>query len=54
MTKEAKRSNLAQVKLALAKKYENLARLTRSKPRKKSLLNRMEQYVREARKAGQM
>lgn len=52
MTKTAKGSHLAEVKLALAKKYENLARITRSRPRRKSLLNRVARYRSEAKKAG--
>ncbi len=52
MTKEAKNAHLAEVKLALAKKYENLARVTRSKPRKKRLLNHADRFFRQARDAG--
>ncbi len=50
MTKEAKSAHLAEVKLALAKKYEHLAATARSKPRKQRLLNRADRYHREARK----
>lgn len=51
MTKAQKDSHLAEVKLALAKKYENLARITGSRPRRKTLLNRAARYFRDAKKA---
>ncbi len=45
---ETTQAKLAQTKLALAKKYENLARLSGSKPRRQRLLNRAEGYRRQA------
>lgn len=52
MTKEAKLAHLAEVKLALAKKYENLARVAGSKPAKKRLMNHADRFLRQAKKAG--
>jgi hypothetical protein len=51
MTKEKTLANLAEVKRALAKKYENLARVTKSKPRKKTLMNHADRFLRQAKKA---
>lgn len=42
MAKEKR--TLVDVKLALAAKYENLARITTSKPRQKTYLLRAERY----------
>ena len=41
-------AKLAQVKLALARKCDNLARLAGSKPRRKTLLNHAAKFRREA------
>lgn len=48
MTQETKRIKLVQTKLALAEKYDNLARLTKSKPRRKRLLHHAEDFRRQA------
>ncbi len=48
MSKAAKSNHLAEVKLALAKKYENLVRISKSKPRKKVFRNRVTRYRQEA------
>ncbi|NLX96651.1 MAG: hypothetical protein GXY83_10785 [Rhodopirellula sp.] len=48
MSKAAKSNHLAEVKMALARKYDNLARIAKSKPRRRVLLNRAIQYRREA------
>jgi hypothetical protein len=47
MNGNAKKS-LAEVKIALAKKYENLAQLTKSIPRKKNLLVHAGRFRRQA------
>jgi len=48
MTAENNNAKLAQVKLALARKYVNLARLSGSKPRSKRLLNHAHRFRRQA------
>lgn len=52
MTSTALRSKQIQAKLALARKYENLALVARSKPRRRRLLNRVERYLRQAEQLG--
>lgn len=41
-------SKLAETKLALYKKYMNLARISNSKPRRVTFLNKAERYRRQA------
>ena len=48
MTLKQDREKLAQVKLALAEKYENLASTIHSKPRKVSYLRHVERFRRQA------
>jgi hypothetical protein len=48
MTLKQDRENLAQVKLALADKYENLAATIHSKPRKVSYLRHVDKFRRQA------
>jgi hypothetical protein len=45
----AKCAKLAEVKLALARKYENLAKLSHSKPKRKTLLLHVDRFRRQAR-----
>lgn len=52
MTKGAQRSKRIQAKLALARKYENLAMVARSTPRRRRLLNRVDRYLRQAEQLG--
>jgi phage regulator Rha-like protein len=51
MANAEKSSHLSEVKLALAKKYENLARITKSRPRKRKLRNRVAELLRQAKEA---
>ncbi len=48
MTLMQDRENLAQVKLALAEKYENLAGTIKSRPRKASYLRHADRFRRQA------
>jgi len=48
MTAEGKHAKLMQTKLALARKYENLARAVSSKPRKERLMHQAARYRRQA------
>lgn len=48
MTLKQDRENLAQVKLALVEKYENLARTIKSRPRKASYLRHANRFRRQA------
>jgi hypothetical protein len=48
MSTEGKHAKLVETKLALAKKYENLAAVVSSKPRKKRLLHHVARYRRQA------
>ena len=47
MTTENRHAKLVQTKLALARKYGNLARTVSSKPRKKRLLHEAARYRRQ-------
>ena len=47
-TTTAAKNHLVDVKLALAAKYDRLALLTGSRPRRKSYVNRAERYRRQA------
>jgi hypothetical protein len=47
--KQVKNAKLAEVKLALARKYENLAKLSPSKPKRKTLLLHVARFRRQAR-----
>jgi hypothetical protein len=47
MSMEGKHSKLIETKLALLKKYENLATIVSSKPRKKRLLHQAGRYRRQ-------
>lgn len=46
-TKTKKIERLIQTKQALAKKYDNLAKISGSKPRKKKLHNQANKYTRQ-------
>ena len=48
MTIKQDRENLARVKLALADKYENLAKTISSKPRKTNYLRHVDKFRRQA------
>ncbi len=48
MTRQNHEVRLAGVKSAMAKKYESLARLSGSKPRQRTLLNKAAKYRRQA------
>jgi hypothetical protein len=48
MSTEGKHAKLVEIKLALAKKYGNLAAAVSSKPRKKRLLHQAARYRRQA------
>ena len=48
MSTERKQARLVATKLALAKKYENLAAAVSSTPRKKRLLHQAARYRRQA------
>ena len=48
MTRAAKMSRLVETKMALCRKYENLARISNSQPRRVTLLNRADFYRRQA------
>lgn len=48
MTLQQDRAKLVQVKLALAAKYENLAKVVKSKPRQKTWLHQAEKFRRQA------
>ncbi len=48
MTLQQDRANLRDVKLALAKKYEHLAKVVKSKPRQKKWLHQAEKFRRQA------
>ena len=48
MTQREDHAKLAKVKLAMAEKYENLARLSGSKPQQRVYLNRAGKYRRQA------
>lgn len=48
MVTEGKHAKLVETKLALARKYENLAAAVSSKPRKKRLLHQAARYRRQA------
>ena len=48
MTLKQDREKLAQVKLALAEKYENLARTINSQPRKANYLRHVDKFRRQA------
>jgi hypothetical protein len=48
MTVDDRSAELARVKLALSRKYANLGKLTKSRPRKKRLLHHAESYRRQA------
>lgn len=48
MTMKQDRAKLADVKLALAAKYTNLAQTINSKPRKKTYLRLVEKFKRQA------
>ena len=48
MTMQQDRAKLIQVKLALAAKYENLAKVVKSKPRQKTWLHQAEKFRRQA------
>jgi hypothetical protein len=48
MSEPAKNANLVETKLTLAKKYENLASLTPSKPKRKRFLYHAARFRRQA------
>ena len=48
MTLLQDRAKLVQVKLTLAAKYENLAKVVHSKPRRKTWLHQAEKFRRQA------
>ena len=48
MATEGKHAKLMQTKLALARKYENLARAVSSRPRKTRLMHQAARYRRQA------
>jgi hypothetical protein len=48
MSTEGKYAQLIAIKLALVKKYENLATVVTSKPRKKHLMHQAGRYRRQA------
>jgi hypothetical protein len=48
MATEGKHARLVQTKLALARKYENLARAVSSRPRKTRLMHQAARYRRQA------
>jgi hypothetical protein len=48
MNTEGKHAKLVETKLALAKKYENLATVVSSKPRKQRLLRHVARFRRQA------
>ena len=48
MNTEGKHAKLIKTKLALAEKYENLAAVVSSKPRKKRLLHQVARFRRQA------
>lgn len=48
MTKQAQLSNIAEIKTALADKYERLARTRRSKPARARLLRHAERFRSQA------
>ena len=48
MSEKKQTQKLVQVKLALAKKYESLARISKSRPRQKTLLRHARSYRQQA------
>lgn len=53
MSSETKSNDrLIETKLALAKKYQHLAMLTKSSPRRRNWLNKSESYRRQASRIG--
>ena len=48
MNRKQRAERLAQTKLALAKKYENLAKTAGSVPKRKQFLHKAERYRRQA------
>jgi hypothetical protein len=54
MGKEEIKQNLVQTKLALAEKYSRLAKASKSKPKQRVLLNRVDKYRRQAADASRM
>ena len=48
MTKQESVNKLVQTKLALAEKYTRLAKVCKSRPQQKVLLNRVDKYQRQA------
>jgi hypothetical protein len=48
MSQENKNAKLIQTKLALAQKHENLAHVTKSKPKRKRLLHHAQDFRRQA------
>lgn len=54
MGKEEIKNNLVKMKLGLAEKYTRLAQISKSKPKQKQLLNRVDKYRRQAADASRM
>jgi hypothetical protein len=54
MGKEEIKNNLVQTKLGLAEKYFRLAKVSKSKPKQRQLLNRVDKYRRQAADASRM
>jgi fructose-1,6-bisphosphatase/sedoheptulose 1,7-bisphosphatase-like protein len=52
MSKQSKTENLVKVKTTLAEKYEHLAKIVKSRPRRKSYITRAEHHRRQARMLG--
>lgn len=48
MSKARDKANLAQVKLQLAAKYEHLAKVSKSKPKQKTMLQQADKHRRQA------
>jgi hypothetical protein len=51
MNRKDERERLAKTKLALAEKYERLAALAKSKPKKQQFKHKVERYRRQAAEA---
>jgi len=54
MGKEEIKNNLVKTKLGLAEKYARLAKISKSKPKQRQLLNRVDKYRRQAAAAARM
>ena len=48
MSERAKKAKLVEVKKALARKYDHLAKVSKSKPKKQTFLLHAERYRRQA------